>query len=91
MTMYFTKDARFGIDTCMAGSVGSAHRSAGHGDMDVNDLDEVLGVESFSLSYWALNAYFFYWLRDSRVLDLQGRHELCSVFSNRPIWIGIPA
>ena len=47
MTMYFTKDVRFGIDTCIAGSVGSAHKSAGHGDMDVNDLDEVLHVESF--------------------------------------------
>ena len=42
-----TTDTRFAIDACIAGSVGLMHRSAGHGDMDVNDLDEVLEVESF--------------------------------------------
>lgn len=57
--MSFTTAAGFGIDRSIARSVGSAHRSGGHGDMSVSDLDEVLQMETFLLGIGRLNAYVF--------------------------------
>jgi hypothetical protein len=63
---------------CIAGSAGSAHRSTGNGDVNVNEMDQVVKVESFPFDIGLCMLTTFYWLRANEFWTLSAgmKHAL---------------